>query len=45
MKPKGTLGDVLDTHIAQLMTHITNAYIAAAYPTIMLPNVLAYYRW
>ena len=35
---------VLYTHIAQLMTHTTYAYIAAAYLAIMLLSLLAYCR-
>ena len=35
---------VLYTHIAQLMTHTINVYIAAAYLAIMLQNLLAYCR-
>ena len=35
---------MLYTHIAQLMTHTANAYIAAAYPTTMLLSFLAYCR-
>ena len=34
----------LYTHIIQLMTHVTNVYIAAAYLAIMLLNFLAYCR-
>ena len=33
---------MLYTHIAQLMTHTTNVYIAAAYIAIMLLSFLAY---
>ena len=32
------------THIAQLMTHTTNAYIAASYLGIKLLSLLAYCR-
>ena len=42
MTPKETLGVVLHTHIAQLMTHTTNVYIAAVYLAIMLLTFLAY---
>ena len=35
---------VLYTHIAQLMTHTTIVYIAAAYLAIMLLSLLAYCR-
>ena len=35
---------VLYTHNAQVMTHTTNAYIAAAYLAIMLIIHLSYYR-
>ena len=35
---------MLYTHIAQLMTHTTTVYIAAAYLAIMLLSLLAYCR-
>ena len=35
---------VLHAHIAQLMTHTTNVYIAAAYLAIMLLSLLTYCR-
>ena len=35
---------VLYTHNAQLMTHTTYVYIAAAYIAVMLLNLLAYCR-
>ena len=35
---------MLYTHIAQLMTHATYVYIAAAYLAIMLLSLLAYCR-
>ena len=35
---------LLYTHIAQLMTHTTIVYIAAAYLAIMLLSLLAYCR-
>ena len=35
---------MLDTHIAQLMTHTPNVYIAAAYLAIKLLSLLAYCR-
>ena len=35
---------MLLTHIAQLMTHTTNVYVAATYLAIMLLSLLVYCR-
>ena len=35
---------MLDTHIAQLMTHTANVYITTAYLAITLLSLLAYCR-
>ena len=41
--PKGTLGLLLYTNIAQLMAHTTVVYVAT-YLAIMLPGLLPYCR-